>query len=90
MYEFVALSLKCRFCGESLMDNKTLVDNEPSINLHVKYQDKHGEIHLSSIYGSYNYKCNIDIPKMRSPIFPVLTARKRLIQKVNASLVGQK
>lgn len=63
MYEFVALSLKCRFCGESLMDNKTLVDNEPSIKLHVKYQDKNGDIFLSSIYGSYNYKCDIDIPK---------------------------
>ena len=24
MYEFVALSLKCRYCGESLMDKETL------------------------------------------------------------------
>ncbi len=62
MYEFVALSLKCRFCGESLMDKETLVDNEPSIKLNVKHQDKKGIINLSSIYGSYNYTCNIDVP----------------------------
>ena len=63
MYEFVALSLKCRFCGESLMDNKVLVDNEPSIRLDVKHSGQKGTIHLSSIYGSYNYSCSIDIPK---------------------------
>ncbi len=63
MYEFVALSLKCRFCGESLMDKKVLVDNEPSIRLDVKHTGQKGIIHLSSIYGSYNYSCTIDIPK---------------------------
>jgi len=63
MYEFVALSLKCRYCGESLMDKETLVDNEPSIKLNVKHGDKKGIINLSSIYGSYNYTCDIDIPK---------------------------
>lgn len=63
MYEFVALSLKCRFCGESLMDKKVLVDNEPSIQVNVKAGTEKGIIHLSSIYGSYNYSCDIDIPK---------------------------
>lgn len=63
MYEFVALSLKCRFCGESLMDKEVLVDNEPSIKLNLKHGDKTGEINLSSIYGSYNYSCSIEIPK---------------------------
>jgi hypothetical protein len=63
MYEFVALSLKCRFCGESLMDKNVLVDNEPSIKLNVKHGNKSGAINLSSIYGSYNYTCNIEIPK---------------------------
>lgn len=63
MYEFVALSLKCRFCGESLMDKSVLVDNEASIKLNVKQGQNKGVIHLSSIYGSYNYTCNFDIPK---------------------------
>ncbi|MCF8368334.1 MAG: hypothetical protein K9G76_04770 [Bacteroidales bacterium] len=63
MYEFVALSLKCRFCGETLMDKGTLVDNEPSIKLKVKCGSQQGTINLSSIYGSYNYKSDIEIPK---------------------------
>jgi hypothetical protein len=63
MYEFVALSLKCRFCGESLMDKDVLVDNEASIKLNVKHGDKSGVINLSSIYGSYNYTCDIETPK---------------------------
>lgn len=63
MYEFVTLSLKCRFCSESLMDTTVKVDNEPSIKLNVKYGEASGIIHLSAIYGSYNYSCDIDIPK---------------------------
>ncbi|MEZ5198935.1 MAG: hypothetical protein R2764_21915 [Bacteroidales bacterium] len=44
------------------MDKEHLVDNEPSICLNVEIGDKKGVIYLSSIYGSYNYKCNIDLP----------------------------
>jgi hypothetical protein len=62
MYEFVALSLKCSKCGESLMDKDHLVDNQPSIRLNVKKNENRGSINLSSIYGSYNYTCDIDIP----------------------------
>ncbi len=63
MYEFVALSLKCPHCGESLMDKKNPVDNESSIRLNVEVRNQKGVIHLSSIYGSYNYSCDINIPK---------------------------
>lgn len=69
MYEFIALSVKCRFCDESLMDNEVLVDNAPGIKLNVEYAGRKGIIHLSSIYGSYNYRCSIDIPKDRIAVF---------------------
>lgn len=62
-YELISLKLKCPVCGKSLMDKEHLVDNEPSISLNVKIADQSGEIHLSSIYGSYNYTTNIDMPK---------------------------
>lgn len=62
MYEFVALNVKCPSCSESLMDKKHLVDNKPSILLHVEHNNKKGVINLSSIYGSYNYICDIEIP----------------------------
>jgi hypothetical protein len=62
MYNFVSLSLKCPHCSASLMDPDTLVDNETSIALHIDIAKKKGDINLSSIYGSYNYSCNIDCP----------------------------
>jgi len=62
MYEFVALSLKCPVCGESLMDKDHKVDNEPSIRLNVEFNNRKGVINLSSIYGSYNYTSTLEIP----------------------------
>jgi predicted RNA-binding Zn-ribbon protein involved in translation (DUF1610 family) len=61
MFNFVSLSVKCPLCGESFMDEDTLVDNEPSINLKIEIGNKVGNINLSSIYGSYNYTCDIEI-----------------------------
>ncbi|MBW6461038.1 MAG: hypothetical protein K0B08_10745 [Bacteroidales bacterium] len=62
MYELISLHLKCTLCGHSLMDQDQLIDNEPGIHLHVECLGKKGEIWLSSIYGSYNYKATIDLP----------------------------
>ena len=44
------------------MDNEHKVDNEASIKLLINIADKKGIIWLSSIYGSFNYICNIDLP----------------------------
>jgi methionyl-tRNA synthetase len=62
MYNFVSLNVKCPICGVSFMDDENLVDNEPSIKLNIKIADKNGAINLSSIYGSYNYICDVDCP----------------------------
>ena len=61
MYEFMSLKVKCPMCGESLMDDKHLIDNEESIKLIIKMGEQKGAIHLSSIYGSYNYSCDINL-----------------------------
>lgn len=63
MYELISLKLKCPVCGKSLMDETHLVDNEPSIHLYIEIGGEKGDIHLSSIYGSYNYKTNIEMPE---------------------------
>ncbi len=63
MYELISLKLKCPVCGKSLMDDEHLVDNEPSILLNVEIAGKSSSIRLSSIYGSYNYKTEIDLPR---------------------------
>ena len=61
MFNFVSLSVKCPLCSESFMDEDNLVDNEPSIKLNIDIGGKTGIINLSSIYGSFNYTCDIDI-----------------------------
>ncbi|HSG68397.1 MAG TPA: hypothetical protein VK994_06810 [Bacteroidales bacterium] len=63
MYELISLKLKCPVCGKSLMDDSKLVDNESSILLNVEIGGKKGEIHLSSIYGSYNYHTDLEMPE---------------------------
>jgi len=63
MYELISLKLKCPVCGKSLMDDDHLVDNEASILLNLEIAGKKGQIRLSSIYGSYNYVTDIDLPK---------------------------
>ena len=62
MYELISLKLKCPVCGKSLMDESQLVDNEPSILLKVEIEGAKGKINLSSIYGSYNYMTDIEMP----------------------------
>lgn len=59
----MSLRLKCVKCGRSLMDDKHKIDNEPGIRLEVDCAGNKGNIWLSSIYGSYNYKSDIDLPK---------------------------
>lgn len=62
MFDSISLKVKCPICGESLMDKDDLIDNKPGIKLHLAVGNKKGIINLSSIYGSYNYICDIDIP----------------------------
>lgn len=63
MYEFISVKVKCPICNKSLMDEEHLVDNKPSIKFDIDIQGTKGTINLSSIYGSYNYRTDIDIPK---------------------------
>ncbi|NTW32614.1 MAG: hypothetical protein HGB12_08325 [Bacteroidetes bacterium] len=60
-YSFISLNVKCPECGKSLMDHEHKVDNEPSIKLLVNDSKNKGTIRLSSIYGSYNFVCDITL-----------------------------
>ena len=60
--DLISLRVKCPICGHSIMDEKRLVDNCPSIKLKIAIGDQEGIIHLSSVYESYNYLCNIETP----------------------------
>lgn len=61
-FNLISLRVKCPVCGHSLMDDKRLVDNCPSIKCKISIGEKEGIIHLSSVYESYNYLCDIETP----------------------------
>jgi Zn finger protein HypA/HybF involved in hydrogenase expression len=60
-FNFISLNVKCPDCGKSLMDHEHKVDNEPSIKLLIKTANNSGTINLSSIYGSYNFICDLPL-----------------------------
>jgi ssDNA-binding Zn-finger/Zn-ribbon topoisomerase 1 len=62
MFNIISLSVKCPVCSVSLMDKEHQVDNEPGIKLDIKIGKTEGHIWLSSIYESYNYESDLEIP----------------------------
>lgn len=63
MNELICLKVNCPVCGRSLMDDEILVDNCPSYKLQIKVGEKEGTMNLSSVWESYNYLCDIEIPE---------------------------
>ena len=55
--------VSCARCNHSLMDSKYPIDGYPSIRVTISFEQKHGWLRLSSLYGSYNIESEFDIPK---------------------------
>jgi len=56
MEKYISLSVKCPFCGKSLMDHEEPLSGKPSIKLNIQTKNSRGTIHLCSIYECYDYK----------------------------------
>ena len=56
------LEVSCPNCHHSLMDPSYLVDQHPSIKINLSFNDKHGWVRLSSLYGSHNLASEYHIP----------------------------
>ena len=56
------VEVSCARCNHSLMDSKHLIDGYPSIRVTVSFDEKHGWLGLSSLYGSYNVASEYEIP----------------------------
>lgn len=65
----IQVKVKCPQCGKSLMEEKTKIDDHPSIKVIIEYEKKRGELLLSSLYGSYNVKTDLEVPKGESVDF---------------------
>jgi NADH:ubiquinone oxidoreductase subunit E len=56
------VDVSCARCNHSLMDPKHPIDDHPSIRVTVSFDEKHGWLCLSSLYGSYNVASEYEIP----------------------------
>ncbi|MHB9029967.1 MAG: NADH-quinone oxidoreductase subunit NuoE family protein [Candidatus Latescibacterota bacterium] len=56
------VDVSCPYCNHSLMDDKHLVDEHPSIKMTASFAGEHGWLRLSSMHGSYRYESEFDIP----------------------------
>lgn len=56
------VEVSCPRCNHTLMDSTHLVDGYPSIRVTVSYEDVHGWLRLSSLYGSYTVESGSEIP----------------------------
>jgi len=56
------LKVRCPRCNRSLLDHNFLIDNYPSIRITASFQQKHGWLRLSSLYGSYSIESEYELP----------------------------
>jgi (2Fe-2S) ferredoxin len=56
------VEVSCSRCNHSLMDPRHPIDGHPSIRITVSFDEKHGWLALSSLYGSYNVASEYEIP----------------------------
>lgn len=81
MFELISLKVNCPVCGQSLMDEKQLVDNCPSIKLNIRVGDEKGIIHLSSVYESFNHVTDLDLKKDEIAIMSCPLCNSDLVSK---------
>lgn len=56
------IEVSCSRCNHSLMDPRHPIDGHPSIRVTVSFDQHHGWLALSSLYGSYNASSEYEIP----------------------------
>ncbi|MFC2111755.1 NAD(P)H-dependent oxidoreductase subunit E [Bacteroidota bacterium] len=56
------IEVSCPRCNHSLMKPEHIIDNLPCIHVTISYNRKHGWLRLSSLYGSFSFECEIEVP----------------------------
>jgi hypothetical protein len=65
----IQVRVKCPYCKKSLMDQEHLVDDLPSVSAVIQHANKRGNLYLSSLYGSYNLACDMELQKNEVYVF---------------------
>lgn len=63
------VEVACPRCNHSLMDPRHQIDDHPSIRITVAFDNRHGWIRLSSLYGSYSVESEYEIQEDTVPDF---------------------
>jgi NADH-quinone oxidoreductase subunit E len=61
-YHIFPVEVSCQRCNHSLMNSNHIIDHYPAIRFTVSFDQKHGWIELSSMYGSYKVFSEHEIP----------------------------
>jgi NADH-quinone oxidoreductase subunit E len=56
------IKVSCPRCNHSLMKPEHPIDNYPCIHVTISFKRKHGWLRLSSLYGSYTFESEFEIP----------------------------
>jgi (2Fe-2S) ferredoxin/predicted RNA-binding Zn-ribbon protein involved in translation (DUF1610 family) len=57
------IEVSCSRCNRSLMNPDHLIDGSPSIRVTISFNQKHGWLALSCLYGSYHVSSEYEIPE---------------------------
>ena len=57
-----SLDLSCPRCHHRLMDPIHRIDGHPSIRMSVSFEQRHGDVWLSSLYGSDHMESEVEVP----------------------------
>ena len=79
--EKIVVNVKCPYCRKSLMDEKKLIDDYPSVKINIQHHDKTGALYMSSIFGSYNILSDIYVPEEELALFSCPECNASLILK---------
>ena len=63
------IEVSCPRCNHSLMKPEHPVDGYPCIHVTISFKRQHGWLRLSSLYGSYNFESEFEIPMDAEPNF---------------------
>lgn len=61
-YRIFPVEVSCPRCNHTLMRPDHIIDNYPCIQMTVSFDRNHGWVRLSSLYGSFKFKSEHDIP----------------------------
>jgi methionyl-tRNA synthetase len=65
----IQVSVRCPYCKKTLMNQERLVDDRPSVNVVIQHGNVRGNLYLSSLYGSYNLECDMELQRHEIYVF---------------------